>query len=302
MGGDGGSIPKRAELVKTSKKGEQIDKDMERNAKWSHCAITQRELIRPIVSCDLGRLYNKESVLEYLLDKSICDSVSHIKSMKDVTVLNLTENVGYDKECRKLAGHFDTMASKFTCPVVGIEMNGKYRFCFIRTCGCVMSERALKEVSAETCHKCGKPYSSDDVIVINGNKEDVKRQETKMEERREKAKAAKKLRKASKEHATADDNTKLEVTDKKSAAGFVNMDKNGTLSAKKRKEATTESLPNKKQKAKIPDVEPALNNKSVAKDPNASKVFKSLFTSSETAKKRPRHKVSNWVTYNPYHL
>ncbi len=198
MGGDGGSIPKRAELVKTSKRGEQADKDMERDAKWSHCAITQRELVRPIVACDLGKLYNKESVLEYLLDKSICDSVSHIKSMKDVTKLNLTENTGYDEKCRKHAGHFDTMASKFMCPVVGIEMNGKYRFCFIRSCGCVMSERALKEVPAESCHKCGKAFIQDDVIVINGNEEDVERQTAIMEERKQKDKAAKKSKKESK--------------------------------------------------------------------------------------------------------
>lgn len=27
------------------------------------------------------------------------------------------------------------------------------RFCFVWSCGCVMSERALKEIKSETCHK-----------------------------------------------------------------------------------------------------------------------------------------------------
>lgn len=46
----------------------------------------QRPLQEPIVSCALGKLYNKDSVLEYLLDKSaygdgekIC---GHIRSLK----------------------------------------------------------------------------------------------------------------------------------------------------------------------------------------------------------------------------
>ena len=57
MGCDGGTIPKRHELVKTAKKGEQKDKDMDRSAKWTSCTISQQELTTPIVMCELGRLY-----------------------------------------------------------------------------------------------------------------------------------------------------------------------------------------------------------------------------------------------------
>ena len=39
--------------------------------------------------------------------------------------------------------------------------------------------------------------------------------------------------------------------------------------------------------------------KSVAENPKASKTYKSLFASS--AKPRDKEKVSNWITYNPYH-
>lgn len=28
-----------------------------------------------------------------------------------------------------------------------------FRFCYLQTCGCVFSERALKEVKTEICHK-----------------------------------------------------------------------------------------------------------------------------------------------------
>ena len=30
-----------------------------------------------------------------------------------------------------------------------------HRFCFLWSCGCVLSERALKEIKMETCHKVG---------------------------------------------------------------------------------------------------------------------------------------------------
>jgi membrane peptidoglycan carboxypeptidase len=46
----------------------------------------QRKLQEPVVSCALGKLYNKDSIIEYLLDKSaygdgenIC---GHIRSLK----------------------------------------------------------------------------------------------------------------------------------------------------------------------------------------------------------------------------
>ena len=44
-----------------------------------------------------------------------------------------------------------------------------FRFSFLRTCNCVLSERALKEVRSEKCPLCSKAYSKDDdVITLNG--------------------------------------------------------------------------------------------------------------------------------------
>ena len=57
MGCDGGTIPKRHELVKTAKRPEQKDKDMHRKAKWSLCSISQQQLAQPVMVCELGRLY-----------------------------------------------------------------------------------------------------------------------------------------------------------------------------------------------------------------------------------------------------
>ena len=55
MGGDGGSIPRRCEMVKEKPKPEQKDKDQDMVGKWQHCAISGQPLVKPIVACRLGR-------------------------------------------------------------------------------------------------------------------------------------------------------------------------------------------------------------------------------------------------------
>ncbi|KAM4597507.1 replication termination factor 2-like [Polymixia lowei] len=159
MGCDGGTIPKRHELVKGPKKVEKVDKNAELAAKWKYCALSQEKLRRPIVSCELGRLYNKDALIEYLLDKSAerpnTEVASHIRGMKDIKELNLTDNPEWEGERRNTKGdrYEDMHCAMFICPVVGLEMNGKHRFCYLQTCGCVFSDRALKEVKTEICHK-----------------------------------------------------------------------------------------------------------------------------------------------------
>ncbi|XP_047626765.1 replication termination factor 2 isoform X3 [Phacochoerus africanus] len=162
MGCDGGTIPKRHELVKGPKKVEKVDKDAELVAQWNYCTLSQEILRRPIVACELGRLYNKDAVIEFLLDKSsekaLGKAASHIKSIKNVTELRLSDNPAWegDKGSTKGDKHDDLQRARFICPVVGLEMNGRHRFCYLRCCGCVFSERALKEIKAEVCHTPGR--------------------------------------------------------------------------------------------------------------------------------------------------
>ncbi|XP_038551913.1 replication termination factor 2 isoform X2 [Micropterus salmoides] len=197
MGCDGGTIPKRHELVKGPKKVEKVDKNAELAAKWKYCALSQEKLRRPIVSCDLGRLYNKDAIIEYLLDKSAerpnTEAVAHIRGIKDIKELNLTDNPEWEGERRNSKGdrYEDIHCGMFICPVVGLEMNGKHRFCYLQSCGCVFSDRAMKEVKTEICHKCGDPFKEEDIIVLNGTKEEVEELREKMEERRAKAKTKK---------------------------------------------------------------------------------------------------------------
>jgi len=98
MGCDGGTIPKRHELVRTRQKPEEKDPDSDRVTTWQYCALTNQLLKEPIVACELGKLYNKDAIIEFLLDKKSSDKpdkVSHIKGLKDIHTLKLSENPAY---------------------------------------------------------------------------------------------------------------------------------------------------------------------------------------------------------------
>ncbi|XP_002737586.1 replication termination factor 2-like [Saccoglossus kowalevskii] len=299
MGCDGGTIPKRDELVRLKKKPEQKDKDMDLFVKWCLCTISQEPLNQPIVACELGRLYNKESILEYLLDKSICQNAQHIRGLKDVTVLNLTTNpvYGNDKVADKGDAYIDRQKSKYICPVSGLEMNGRHRFCFLPSCGCVFSERALKEVKSTVCNKCGGAYSKGDEIVLNGSDDDVAALTARMEDKRAKARAAKKAKKGGKH--------KL---DKSSTSQDTPSTSNGPTSSKLPRTdqpGTSKSLTNGDDKpSKSKSV--STNGKSatvngdgkISYDPKKSEAYKSLFVDPEKEKNKEK---PHWVTFNPYY-
>lgn len=308
MGCDGGTIPKRDELVRMKKKPEQVDKNFEINAKWFHCALSQAELQPPVVACELGSLYNKEAVLEYLLDKSSVTSnvAKHIRSLKDVKELNLTANSTFKKD--QADGGLDFQASRYICPVVGIEMNGRHRFCFLWRCGCVFSERALKEVPTSACHKCGEAFSEEDVIILNGKEEEAASLRRGMEDKRMKTKMERKAKKskAQSKETSSSTSSNGEISqgnhDESLPSGTDRPAKKPRLAPQPPAASTSSGSKEKvagkglsETSLKLPELS---KYKSVAEDPNASKVFKSLFSSG--AEKRPQHLQSNWVTHRSY--
>ena len=204
MGCDGGTIPTRDELVKTKKNPENKDRDSVRAYKWQYCHLTQEKLVRPIVACQLGRLYNKESMIKKLLKrkKVDCDqdeyvvensAVNHIRNLKDIRDLNLTNNPAFDSNTSSPpAGdgtYVDRHMSAFICPITGLEMNGSYPFLFDWTSGKVISERGYKIVKNDA------NFSIDEENIVFLNPEpdstQAKLMITKMNARRTKAKMLK---------------------------------------------------------------------------------------------------------------
>lgn len=280
MGCDGGTIPRRDELVKTKKKPEQKDKDAERIFRWKHCSLTQQKLQKPIVMDGLGRLYSKQNVIEAILEKEIPADFAHIKSLKDIRDLNLAANPAFNPET-------DDSAAPFICALIGLEMSGKFRFVALWTCGCVFSERALKELKSKTCSICQKEFTDADVVILNGNEEDTDLMRVRMEARVARMKAEKKEKGEKKIKKEVKDEPEAGTSTKKLTIAPPIL----TLKGEKRN-LISDKLGNDPRAKKVKA------DYSVSKDKNASDVYKSIFTSSKDAKEQQK---AHWVTYNPFY-
>ncbi|KAI0041501.1 DUF602-domain-containing protein [Auriscalpium vulgare] len=220
MGNDGGSIPDRRDLVRSKPKAEQADKANQVRARWFFCALSKRPLQEPIVSCDLGKLYNKEAIIEFLLDRTafgdgeeIC---GHIRSLKDVKTLTLVANTA------PKAGVSDVDADRavYVCPLTFKGMSGGLPFVYLATCGCVFSHAGLKAVVSsaspspppeapakgkekehadgpaatqfDICPQCAKKFDrAEDVRALNPAPDEEERMRAAMERRRAKPKGKK---------------------------------------------------------------------------------------------------------------
>ena len=324
MGCDGGTIPKRDELVRQKKKPEAKDKNAANMAKWRHCALKYVTLERPIVVDAHGQLYNKDSILEFLLDRMKFEhGPSYVKKMKDVKELQLTENPSFKPNHNDLGNaYLDVYLSPYICPLTGLEMNGKYKFCAIWTCGCVMSDRALRAVNEHhhaadkfSCPKCGQDYSSmDDIIVLNPEEEDMKL----MEARRERLAAANPKKNGSNKRRSPE--AEEEPLGKKSKSGksaishphpqrkcllFLESDGKEDTPSSSSSTATavvTKASKSKDQESKVVPV-PRLpaDKTAIQEDPTTTHLYKSLFTTSAASKEKDKHK-AHWVTYNPLYF
>ncbi|KZP19056.1 DUF602-domain-containing protein [Athelia psychrophila] len=192
MGNDGGSIPDRRDLVKTKVKAEQADKANQTRARWFFCALSKQELREPIVACALGKLYNKDAIIVYLLDNSaygdgekIC---SHIRSLK-VGCEDAEAHAQLRALVEKAVETSTSERPQFACPLMMKEMNGVQPFVYILTCGCVFSQAGLKTVSGsgsaspknddddaekpkqqqmEVCPQCAAKFDkATDVLTLN---------------------------------------------------------------------------------------------------------------------------------------
>lgn len=281
----------------------QKDKDAEREFRWLHCALTQQRLEEPIAMCTMGRLYSKQSVIERLLEKEkMPETSAHVRSMKDIKTLHLTPNPAFTDE-DKTEGLLDTRHAPYICKLIGLEMSGKFRFVALWTCGCVMSERALKQIkgnTASTCPLCQLPYSVEDVIILNGNDEDMELMKVKSEMRAAKRKSAKKDKKDAKktETETCVKTEPAEDSDKPIASCSKSEKSSSSSNGNKLKLVANPKRLGAVNAMQDPELKRLKTDFSVAKDPKASDVYKSLFTSHKTDKEQER---AHWITYNPFY-
>jgi len=270
MGADGGSIPKRDDLVKTKKKEEKADQFELGRIKWTLCAMSKEPLKPPIVVDQFGLLFNKETIINNLIDKAIPKGFKHIHSLKDVFDVNFKANPRHDPHIHKMRA---TLAltdwakeAPFICPITNIEVGVNHKFSVIKSCGCALSDKALRECPSEVCLVCNKPFTKNDVQPLNPDEEELKELKIQFKAQRE---LAKKQKREKKEAA------KKAITEQ---AGETTVDK------KKRKDKE-QPEPQKKQKVSGSidlSLQPKKEKPKAAKIPtNATpSVYASIFTSS----------------------
>lgn len=184
MGADGGSIPHRAELVRS--KNKEAIPPQTASDQFGRCAISQEPLEPPVVICGLGNLYNKTSVLSLLLQPqgSRPSQFSHLKSLKDV------------KEVRDIRLEPLEGARVPACPVSGVLASGGRRFVAISACGCLLAEKCARELEPmQFCPICGTRVLDEALIPLYGSTEETDILRDRLEKRRLKERKTKKRKK-----------------------------------------------------------------------------------------------------------
>lgn len=150
------------------KKPDKVDPYEQRLSKFLNCALSNEPLKDPCVVDLLGNVFNKEALVEALLGKKVPKAFGHIKGLRDMIPVHFTSISGTESNSQSSA-----TGPRFQCPITGLEFNGKYKFLALRSCGHVLSAKALKEVKSSACLVCHVGFSEGDKIVINGDEEEV---------------------------------------------------------------------------------------------------------------------------------
>jgi len=261
MGCDGGSIPTRCELVKVKKKTERADPLQMNRFRWTLCALSKEPLKSPVVCCPLGNLFNKEAVITHLLQKTMPEAFSYIKSLKDLIPVNFAPNPLSDTMVAVQDGGQEAPA-QFVCPVTGVEVNGRYAFSLLRSCGCVLSERALREVPSTECLQCHKPFQPADVLPLNPTPEQalplLAALTAKRKTERDGRKKEKSEKKDKKRKAVAIEKTEEQKEELKVKAASVDGKANGKAVLKKETKRPRAALPAASQPSADLKITPAV--------------------------------------------
>lgn len=195
MGNDGGSIPKRHELVKDAARAPTLSElratALESLAHaWAHCALSDNAIdLDSVVSDWRGRLYSYEPVLKGLmpaagtggadspddgdaeaeLDEDTKQLAANgVRSLRDVARLKFARN-----------------GDKWICPISMKEMGPATKAVYVVPCGHVFAEVAMREIEEKSCPECGGAFEKRDVVpVLPTASKEVERLEKRIEELR----------------------------------------------------------------------------------------------------------------------
>lgn len=209
-GGDGGATgaESRSSYLEmyAKKKTLKVNPKEEKLAAWTQCRLTHEPLSTSeegVVVDPLGYLYNKEAVLQALLEnrqtkKGMPAGLEHIRSLKDLAPLKLSRP-GTSAEQAKESKPTTSMTfqpgneSDFCCPLTGRPMSGTARFVALKPCGWVFSESAVKQAAPAVEEMIGTKLEDQEILPINGTEDEVVALSEKLSEKRLKSKKSGKV-------------------------------------------------------------------------------------------------------------
>ncbi|KAG2493539.1 hypothetical protein HYH03_008353 [Edaphochlamys debaryana] len=180
-GGDGGSTGAESRScyleMYLGKKVEKVNPEEERLARWTRCHLSNEPLSPPCVVDELGSLYNKDALIQRLLDKTLPPTLSHITGLRSVTEVKLhrAATSSAPKAAASQTSFQPSNDSDFACPISGAALNGRYKFVVLRPSGLVVSEKAVKEVPAAVEELAGRKVAECDPLPINPTGEELDR-------------------------------------------------------------------------------------------------------------------------------
>lgn len=131
------------------------------------------------------------------------------------------------------------------------------------------------------CHKCQQPFEETDVVVLNAEGDDLELMRERIVLRKASQKKSKK-KKLDNDVVTEEEKKMDQVLGKKI----------------KKEDKVAPKLSNNQTEADDPAYKKAKSDYSIAKDPKASEVLKSIFTTHKSAVQQDK---AHWVTYNPFY-
>jgi hypothetical protein len=155
MGNDGGSIPTRRELVKEAAKAlttQQIKEVQQESQEhnWNHDPLSRKPLSSPVVSDSAGVLYNKDSIIEFLLaeekdveQEKVLDG--RVKGLKDVVEVKFETAAG--EEVKGTGARRE----KWICPITREEMGQNVKAVYLVPCGHAFAGSVVREVDERVC-------------------------------------------------------------------------------------------------------------------------------------------------------
>ncbi|KAF3761263.1 hypothetical protein M406DRAFT_333340 [Cryphonectria parasitica EP155] len=177
MGNDGGSIPKRRELVKEAARNPTVS-ELKATAleslshAWTHDPLSSESLdMENTVSDWRGRLYNYESILKGLMPSDVdadaedkangndmTFSQTGVKSLRDIVRLRFKRYKPAGSKAKEI----------WACPVSLKELGPATKSVYIVPCGHVFAEVAIKEITDQehNCPECSEPFEDQDIIPI----------------------------------------------------------------------------------------------------------------------------------------